>query len=46
MMMRLAGISAGITTSAGLMSQAGLLKIPAKMFTRPSQQFEIEDFDR
>ncbi len=31
---------------AGLMSQAGLLKIPPKLFSRPSQQFEIEDFDR
>ena len=40
------GSPADITTSVGLMSQAGLLKIPPKLFSRPGQQFEVEDLDR
>lgn len=36
----------GIATSVGLMSQAGLLKIPPKLFSRPGLQFEVEDLDR
>ena len=40
------GSAADITTSVGLMSQAGLLKIPPKLFSRPGLQFEVEDLDR
>lgn len=40
------GEAPDITTSVGLMSQAGLLKIPPKLFSRPGQQFEVEDLDR
>lgn len=35
-----------VSLSVGLMSQAGLLKIPPKLFSRPGEAFEMEDFDR
>lgn len=35
-----------VSLSVGLMSQAGMLKIPPKMFSRPGEPFEMEDFDR
>ena len=40
------GSPADMATSVGLMSQAGLLKIPPKLFSRPGLQFEVEDLDR
>ena len=36
----------GIALTAGLMGQAGALGIPPKLFSRPGEKFEWEDFYR